>query len=312
MSPSLSQRACILAALLALNGTIGFVQKSAAFHGPSSIAFRPLSALVYGPDGEMEDWDAVETELHHLEEGGQTLGMSEVLSQEQIASLARMAAAFSPPGHQLDLKHIQDIQILSVNHDQIEISAVVCETDGCVTTRVPITFPNPCTMSEGMDKCITDNLGHLDQQAEGKLREMELKEANKDDDEYIWKTLTSTADMDLPTWWEPRPEMMQDCDNIRQLLNEEGFQAELRAVATKALMEIVDHREQFQVERTAVAAVCPSGLHMRALVKRPGLLDEDDLKFVQVSFAFGQPALDGDTLRNEVLSTVEAASAYVK
>jgi hypothetical protein len=223
-----------------------------------------------------------------------------------------MAAAFSPPGQQLDIAHINDIEVLHVGHDRIEISAVVCETDGCVTARVPISFPTPCTMSEGMDTCITKNLGHLDQQAEGLIREMELKEANKEDDEYVWKTLTSTDDIELPTWWEHSPGMTEDCDNIRRLLNEDGFQKEIRGVATKALMEIVDHTDKVQVMRTAVVAVCPLGLHMRALVKRTSFLGDEENKFMQVPLAFGQAAADGDALRNEVLRTVDAASIYVE
>lgn len=320
MKTSITQRACLLAALLTFNGVIGFSPNRAALYhrAPAAVAFRPsimpLAALIYGPDGavEMEDWDDVEEELHVLEQNHASLGMSKVLTQEQIASLAKMAAAFSPPGHKLDIKHINDIEILNVGHDRIEISAVVCEADGCATTRVPITFPNPCTMSEGIDTCITQNLGELDQKAEGLIRDMELKEENKDDDEFIWKTLTSTEDIDLPTWWELSPAMTQDCDNIRRLLNEEGFQAEIRGVATKALTEIMDHTEKFSVRRAAVVAVCPSGIHMRALVKKTTALGDEESKFVQVPLAFGRPALDGDALRTEVLSTVDAASVYVE
>jgi len=212
----------------------------------------------------------------------------------------------------LDITHINDIEILAVENDRIEISAIVCETDGCVTTRVPISFPTPCFMSEGIDSCVTKNLSDLDQQAEGLIREMTLKEENREDDEYVWKMLTSMENIELPPWWETRPEMNADCDSIRRLLNEEGFQKEIRAVATKALMEIMDHTEKFRVEGTAVTSVCPSGIHMRALVKTTGMLGKEELKFMQVPLGFGQAAPDGDSLRNEVLRTVDAASVYVQ
>jgi len=113
MTTSLSQRARLLAALLALNGATGFVGNTAAFYRfqqrSSAVAFRPppLFALVFGPDGEKmddEEWDYIEDKLHTLEETGASLGMSE-LTEEQKASLARMAAAFSPPGHKV--RHCQ-------------------------------------------------------------------------------------------------------------------------------------------------------------------------------------------------------------
>lgn len=315
MTTSMKHHLCLSAALLGLYSTNGFVQNGANFHRPRLVAYRPnpLLALVFGPDGEkMDDWEEVEEELHSLEGTGISLGMSEKLTQEQIASLARMASAFAPPGQDIDIEHINDIQVLSVDGDRIEISAIVCETDGCITARVPISFPTPCLMSEGIDTCVTNNLAHLDQQAEGLIREMTIKKENKDDDEYVWKMLTSTEELDLPTWWESRPEMTQDCNNIRSLLNEEGFQAELRGVATKALMDIVDHTEQFKVQKAAIAAVCPSGIHMRALVKTTTFLGDEEFKFLQVPLAFKQPALDGDKLRNEVLSAVDAASVYVE
>lgn len=102
MPTSINQRTLLLAALLSLKGTAtGFVQNGATFPRPRAVAYRPtpLFALIFGPNGEMvEDWEEVEEELHSLEGTGATLGMSDKLTQEQIASLARMAAAFSPPG----------------------------------------------------------------------------------------------------------------------------------------------------------------------------------------------------------------------
>lgn len=310
----------LLAAILALNGATGFVQENVAFfRSAPSIAFRSptssLSALVFGPDGtkmDDEDWGDMKEELVTLEQTGAPLGMSQVLTEEQKASLARMASAFAPPGQKLDITHINNIEILSVGSDRIEISAIVCETDGCVTARVPISFPTPCYLSDGLDQCITNNLAHLDEQAQGLIREMNLKEENREDDEYIWKVLTSTEGIDFPTWWETRPGMSEDCDSIRRLLNEEGFQAEIRAVATKALMDLVEHTETFKVQKTAVVAVCPSGIHMRALVKRTKAMGNEETTFMQVPLGFGQSANDGESLRDEVLRTVNAAAVYVE
>jgi hypothetical protein len=242
-----------------------------------------------------------EEELRTLDEKGQSLGLAELLSRDRTASLARLAAAFSGPGQALDLKNINHVKVMRVYKSHINIEAVVCDTESCVTLSVPVNFPRPCT-DEDLENCILENIGLLDEQAGGRLRELEHQE----EDDGVWKTLRSTGEMDLPSWWEFHPGMIEDCDHLCSLLNEEGFQAEIRALAIKTLMDSGEY--DFDVKKAAVAAVCPSGVHLRAHVKR---LQKDEHEVVDVPLPFAQSSHNAETLRSAVLNAVMAASSCV-
>jgi hypothetical protein len=292
------QYASLILVCLVIESASGFV-RSVAFHRISS---QPLHYKVFSVEGEPV-WE--EEELRPLEENSQTLTLAEVISKDRVGSLARLAAAFSGPGQAVDLKNINQVKVMCVEKSHIDIEAVVCDTERCVTLAIPVNFPNPCT-DEGLMECILENIQLLDEQAGDRLRELESAETHREEDDGVWKTLRSTGEMDLPSWWEVCPGMTEDCDQLCSLLNEEGFQAEIRALAIKTLLD--SGETDFDVEKAAVAAVCPSGVHLRAQAKR---LQKDQHEVVNVPLPFAQPVNDAETLRSAVLNAVMAASSYV-
>ena len=316
MSPvtmvSTSARRCLslLAIYQLVDKAAGFVINAAFHRQPRSkngFAFRPstLQATIFTPD----DWEDSEAEnLNDLEEKHQSLGLAHLLSQEQVASLARIAVAFSPPAQALNLKNVEQVNVLSLDGSHIDIEAVVCEDESCVTLAVPVNFPTLCG-EDGLEQCIIDNLGVLDVQAGDWLRELEWKEAHKNEEEWVWEQLKSQEDIELPIWWEPHPEMTEECDSVHQLLNREDYRSEVKALAIKGLLELTG--ESFVVQKAAVAAVCPVGLLIRAQASRLGHSEEPTPTFVELPLAFEGAAGDGDALRAAVLSTVMSASAYV-
>lgn len=241
--------------------------------------------------------------MRTLDEKGQHL--AEAICKDREASLARVASAFSGPGQALDLQNIEHVQVMCVDDHHIEIEAVVCETDSCVTLAVPVDFPKSCT-EEDLEDCILENLGLLDYQAGDRLREREWEKEHGEEDERIWQTLRSTGDMDLPLWWDFCPELKGECDAVAILLNEKGFQAEIRALAIKTLLDNGEY--DIDVEKAVVAAVCPAGVHLRAHARR---LQKDEYEVVDVPIAFSQSAQNAETLRSAVLNAVMSASSYV-
>jgi hypothetical protein len=85
---------------------------------------------------------------------------------QHVAKLARLAAAFctntatptvtnngaaampssSVPSQSsiLQIRNIEHVEILDLGYDHVDIQAVVCEGEGCVTIRVPLDFPTSC------------------------------------------------------------------------------------------------------------------------------------------------------------------------
>jgi hypothetical protein len=112
---------------------------------------------------------------------------------DKLASLARLAVAFSPAQQCLSLQDIESVEILSVNHDHIDISAVVCESDACVTVFVPVSFPNDCGSSSSMEECVLDNIVALDTSIIQRQDEVEV------DDLCSLDLQTTSAN--YPSWW---------------------------------------------------------------------------------------------------------------
>ena len=292
------QYASLILVCLVVESATAFM-RSVAFH---PISFQPLQAIVFSVEGEPM-WE--EEEQRTLEVSSQSSDLAEVISRDRVATLARLAAAFSGPGQALDLTNINHVKVMCVEKSHIDIEAVVCDTESCVTLAVPVNFPFPCS-DEGLLDCILENIQILDEQAGDRLREQESAAKNKEEDDDVWKALRSTGEMDLPSWWEVRPGMTEDCDQLCSLLNEEGFQAEIRALAIKTL---VDNGEtDFDVRKAAIAAVCPSGVHLRAHTKG---MHKDQHEIVDLLLPFAQSAIDAETLRSAVLNAVMTASSYV-
>lgn len=229
------------------------------------------------------------------------------------AMLARLAVAFSPASRSLDLRDIEHVQLLEVDNKHLDIQAVVCEDDGCVTLKVPVTFPVPCLVGdadveeEDEEHCVLDNLQRLDLQAQETIRKLEWNELHHEDvaaEHRMHRELLREATgggggddaLHFPTWWVHLSStddiMRRECDSLRKLLNDDEFRSAVASMATQAMDAAAvsddddnddDEEEEelssmsyddFHVTQAVVAAVCPKGLLLRAAVAPLEILGE--------------------------------------
>lgn len=289
--------------------------------------YTSLWATIYGPSGAMEDEDENEstnTLFSTSSSSDKRSALVNFLSHDHMTALARLAVAFSPPGHALNLRDVEHVQVLRVDENHIDIQAVVCEEDGCVTLQVPITFPHPCGEGDEYEECVMGNIGELEVQAETFLRTIEWKESHYEEEQAgqrEWQVLLATDDLHFPEWWvHPKTrEMSDECKSVRSLLNE-GFQAEIRALTDMAMTEsdAVIHTDDdhantsdWKVEQAAVAAVGPAGFLIRAATQRIEYSRETDTrKVVEVPISFRDTANNVSDLRAAVLGALAAAGDY--
>jgi len=244
----------------------------------------------------------LETIAEHLSQNG-----------DKMASLARLAAAFSPPGQGVDLKHISKIQITAVESDHIEISAVVCDESECVTLFVPVTFPHDCN-NAAMEECILDNIGELDVEAQQllKQREIEANESNSESYKELLNALFRTDDIELPSWWisPDSNEMSEECQLLKRILNQNDENI-IKALATEGLSRSVDG-DIFEIRKAVVVAVGHVGLYFRALAVRKDqltphsvLCEESNCTILDIPYAaFNTYIKDPATLRSSVLGII--------
>ena len=264
------------------------------------------------PEGCQEDFFADDDDTSNAaHQDAFSFSLVESLSQKCLASLARLACAFAPPGHGIHLQDLETVNVLSVDETHIEINAVLCEAQGCVTVAVPVTFPHPCTLegdADNVTQCILDNIDELDHQAEGMLAELEWKETHFEeiqDHLRIHLALVDNDVMEHPSWWvfpNDSPGMVGECQSVRELLNEADFQTEIKLLATQLIQ---DSEEEYLVEQAGIAEVGAAGIILRAYVKQFRLdEEEDETKIVEIPFKFGEVATTVDDLRASVLGII--------
>jgi hypothetical protein len=236
-------------------------------------------------------------------EAGHSAALASLISADlssSTAMLARLAVAFSPPSRTLDIRDIEHVQVLTVDNHHLDIQAVVCESDGCVTLQVPVEFPVPCTVG-GADEveqetevhCVLDNLHRLDEQAQEAIRKLEWNEIHHEDvaaearmHQELLRASTGEDSLQLPEWWVHPPsasDMRRECDSLRKLLNDDEFRTAVSAMATRAMdaaaaSDIRDFDEDeaasdsssdygdYHVTQAVVSALGPRGLVLRAAV----------------------------------------------
>jgi len=231
--------------------------------------------------------------------------------------LARLAVAFSPPEHMFQLKDVEHIEVISLNEDSIDIEAMLCENDGCVSLSVPITFPKSCRGSDDFEACVVDNIGALDVRASEVLRTKTWKakfnqEAGMDADLQL-QMLRDADNISFPKWWispAVAEDCQRECNYILKLLNDDEFVQDVQNLALagvqQASLRSLDDDKIYSIELAAVAAVGPAGLIMRACLRdaRTGQLD-----ILELPMAFQQPANDAENLRAAVLGAVASVEA---
>jgi hypothetical protein len=281
----------------------GSIERRATVYAPpwESSSSSESSSGVADPDddSDLSYYSSTSDEDHHV-------ALKSLISRTEAsaAMLARLAVAFSPASRTLDIKDIEHVQVLEVDNKHLDIQAVICEDDGCVTLKVPVPFPVPCVVGdrdteEDEEHCVLSNLHRLDLQAQETIRILEWNEVHHEDvaakhrmrKELLREATGGGGDdvLHFPTWWvypssttTTSDELRRACDGIRKLLNDDEFRSAVASLATQAMdaasaaasTDDDDEEttassmsyEDFHVEQAVVAAVGPKGLLLRAAV----------------------------------------------
>jgi hypothetical protein len=253
--------------------------------------------------------------------------------RDQKGSLARLAFAFRPPEHSgLSMKDIETVNVLCVSHNDIEVEAILCESLGCVSLHIPIEFPTSClettTTNQGEDddgkflSCVLQNLEELDVTASPQVS-THLSTTTQQ------QQATSTArnakalllgSVHLPSWWVSPSSLLnaasleKECQTVKDILNEEEFQAELIALAQDGLKHSFEQNTLNlngsttavppTVQKAKCSVVGPAGIGMKALANKDGTL-----VVMEVLFPFGGPSKQSaESLRAAVLGAVAVAA----
>jgi hypothetical protein len=195
------------------------------------------------------------------DDGGHHSALKSVISRTEAsaAMLARLAVAFSPASRSLDIRDIEHVQVLEVDSMHLDIQAVICEDDGCVTLKVPVPFPVPCVVGDSdteededeEEHCVLSNLQRLDLQAQETIRTLAWNEVHHEDvaaehrmHRELLRDATGGGDdgaLHFPTWWvypsstTTSDELRRACDGIRKLLNDDEFRSAVASLATQAM-----------------------------------------------------------------------------
>jgi hypothetical protein len=255
-----------------------------------------LPATTYFPSDWTDDED-----LSGGENGASTTipapEIPQVLStQAWTAPLARLAAGHWDGGG-LQIGQINQVSVRDVSPSHVDIEAIVCEDEGCVSLSVPVPFAQPCGSGFGakLEECILRNMQLLDD-AQMEVSDGVLTAAEAD-------ALRSTDDIEYPQWWVlPQTlAMSRECSTLTTILNEPDFEADILSVARHEMRVLLGSDEGITLQRAAVAAVGPSGIVLRAFALYDG---ETEMVFVPVPFPATVTELS--QMREAVLDVVES------
>jgi hypothetical protein len=247
---------------------------------------------------------------------------------EWVAPLARLAAGYTPNGMALNIQHIERVSVRNVAPSHVDIEAVVCEQDGCVSLSVPVPFTQPCVPNENhhhnsqsydpnFEDCVIRNIQELDSVQLQKAKtthhpQQQQQQQGLSDD-------TNMENIEYPSWWiypGTAIEFAKECTALLGILNEPDFIPDVVTLVTKALRRIlsVDHLEDtssiLQVQHALAVAVGPSGMIFRVHAMYQG-----QMELVDVPVPFSTNGLvsvrdnDPKALRDAVLDCVENAAA---
>lgn len=236
----------------------------------------------------------------------------EILStKEWTAPLARLAAGHWDGGG-LRMEHIEQVSVRAVAPSHVDIEAIVCEAEGCVSLSVPVPFAQPCDSIGGsfgakFEECILRNIQLLD--------DAQIQHAMNADGEDVDALLTeeefaalrSSDNVEVPSWWQYPKTMAfaRECDTLMNILNEPDFQTDLLALVKHEMRVLLENDDDgIELQRTAVAAVGPAGIALRAYALYNG-----DVEMVPVPVAFAEPVTDVTKMRDAVLDCVESVSS---
>jgi len=293
-----------------------------SFHnnrGTSSLLLKTspplLKATIFAPDGDYS-WIEEDDNIYQNEQSSK---ISHQLSRsDRVASLARLAAAFPPNGHALEISHIESVSVIGVDETHIDIQAVICEEDGCVTVKVPIEFPSPCqTMDD--EECILHQFHELDYKAMEQLKQQQQEQQQKQKElEQQRLTQDFMNNIDYPTWWQQPTynNLLNDCNQILSLLNLPDFRREIHILAEQSLAMHHSSNDDWEVEHASIIAVNPAGIYLRIKATKYSHSYSDQIfdmrtELIDIPLSFGTVAHTAEELRTAVLRMVEGNSVFM-
>lgn len=251
----------------------------------------------------------------------------------KVSALAKLAVAFSPVERRITLSDINAVNLLKIDGDRIEIEAVVCDDESCVSLFIPVDFPNSCRglMDGSQEQCIIENMELLQNVAEGRIIKLQqgLESEKLELECPEWKldvrrpSMQEVAERFPPWWvvtehsdvqWDSKQSLIDESNLMKTLLNSGDFDDEINRLASDGLTYL-DNGDLYVIEKAVVADVGPAGfcLRARALLRcesdRRNEEKEDRRSIVELCWPFdGNPATDPAALRSKVLGAIAAVS----
>jgi len=265
----------------------------------------------------------------------------------QLSRLAKLAVAFSPPPTQLALQDIEHVGVVCVDEHHIELEAVICEDEGCLTVLVPLSYPTTCddVNNEGipMEECVLANIDSLSEDAEVRISNYEeeeegggasklnressasfgILESDKSIDAknvvFDVETKGTQWEGSCPEWWQSvgfyEEALRTECDTLKRTLNEEDFEDDVISLIERGLFESnLDVSDQCDVIKGVVTEVGPAGILFRAKCILMKSIDystgdvQEEVVIVEVPFRFGHVHNSADSLRAAVLGAVASTT----
>jgi hypothetical protein len=272
---------------------------------PATIRF----ATTYLPDDWVED-DFTDSSSTSTLFGSVDSMIPPILqTPEWVAPLARLAAGHNPHGG-LQLHHIEQVTVRNVAPSHVDLEAVVCEQDGCVSLLVPVPFTEPCAPAAAFEDCVLRNIQALDS--------VQLQKANAPPGDTADFDTTATTSIEYPSWWiyptaTTSTEFTRECAALQQILNEPDVRADVITVVTKELRRMLSidlaAADVLQVQQALAVAVGASGMIFRVQALYYGQVEVVD---VPIPFAAGGLVSvsdqDARALRESVLACIEQAA----
>eukprot|EP00540_Astrosyne_radiata_P009968 CAMPEP_0116833098 /NCGR_PEP_ID=MMETSP0418-20121206/6248_1 /TAXON_ID=1158023 /ORGANISM="Astrosyne radiata, Strain 13vi08-1A" /LENGTH=696 /DNA_ID=CAMNT_0004462511 /DNA_START=24 /DNA_END=2114 /DNA_ORIENTATION=- len=293
------------------------IRQSSLQEGRVVELFVPFQAEAYDPQGLRETVSKkISEDQRMFDESEQVLEVAIPTTQPQgggdlfvqlkqmlasnVAALARIAVAHSPPSRKLDLKDVEHVEVLGLDNRHVDIEAVVCEDEGCVTLEVPVDFPSSCEDSDGMVECVLENMGRLNHRAQKHLKREEKRKNRERNRAINWEELVSDRDpYHYPDWWVPPVlHMVEAAQSMQQLLNDRDFQNDVRALAYKALKRR-EMEEAVLKQSRASASETVSETKKKAIAqeKTRALANMEKRKTMLAKV----PSKNGDNIRRQVM-----------
>lgn len=241
---------------------------------------------------------------------------------DNASTLARIASAFSPPGHIVDLANIDHVRCLHVDNTHLEIEAVVCDNHECSSLLIPVNFPKECNLEYGLEECVLKNVQDLDKQGNELIQERTHVFADEKEAQKAFEVFKLVSGSDylksnptaFPEWWIPptSSDDIAECDMIEKVLNEADWQFELRGLCQRLLQQDSSSDRPDRVQLARAKAIGPAGMILEAHVSLRGKSIDDfggvnNVEIVDVPVIFTGDG-DATNIREHVLNIVSSVN----